>query len=372
MSRKLSIGLGIALLILAGFGASFMGKNRPPSERNAPGVSIKQVRTLTSRQQDLPSIIEITGRLSARERVELFAEVGGILKEGDRFREGNSFQKGQTMLRVDDEEARLSLLAQKSSLMNQITLMLPDLKTDYPESFPQWAQYLAQFDPAQPLAALPEPVDEREKYFVSARNLYNLFYTIQSQETRLGKYVIKAPFSGVVAEANIKEGTLVRVGQKLGEFFNPYSYELEAAVSLGDLEYLKAGNRVTLRSTNLDGSWQGVVNRISNQIDPNTQTAKVFINTSGRGLREGMYLSGEVAGRALEAVTEIPRALLIDQQAVFVVRDSMLALHPVQPVRYGTETVVVRGIPTGTTLLGQSLVGAYEGMKVAPFQPAAE
>lgn len=372
MSRKLSIGLSIVLLILAGFGASFLGKNKPPAERALIPTAVKQVRTLTATQETVASTIEITGRLAARERVEIFAEVGGILEKGARFREGNAFKQGQPMLQIDAEEARLNLLAQRSSLMNQITLMLPDLKTDYSESFPQWQAYLAQLQPGETLPALPEPVSEREKYFVSARNLYNLYYTIQSQEARLEKYVIRAPFNGAVAEASIKEGTLVRVGQKLGEFFNPYSYELEAAVPLVDLAYLKTGDRVTLTSTDLDGSWRGVVARISDRIDANTQTAKVFINTTGTGLREGMYLSGEVQGRPLSEVTEIPRALLLDQEAVFVVKDSLLTRHPVTPVRFGTETVLVRGIPAGTSLLGQRLVGAYDGMKVAPFQSDAE
>ena len=372
MSRKLTIGLAIVLLILAGFGASFLGKNKPPAERTVLPAAVKQVRTLTTSPQTVASTIEVTGRLAARQRVEIFAEVGGILLSGDRFREGNAFRKGDPMLEIDAEEARLALLAQKSSLMNQLTLMLPDLKTDYPESFPQWAAYLSQLDPAQPLPALPQPVDEREKYFISARNLYNLYYTIQSQEARLEKYVIRAPFAGVVAEASIKEGTLVRIGQKLGDFFNPYTYELEAAVPLADLEYLRTGAKVTLRSADLPGTWRGVVSRISDRIDANTQTAKVFINTTGEDLREGMYLSGAVEGRPLPDVTELPRALLLDQEAVYVVKDSLLARHPVEPVRFGTETVLVRGIPAGTTLLGQNLVGAYEGMKVVPFQADTE
>ena len=72
--------------------------------------------------------------------------------------------------------------------MNQITLMLPDLKSDYAESFPAWEAYLQNLDPEKPLAPLPDPATNQEKYFVSARNLYNLYYTIQSQEKRLTKY----------------------------------------------------------------------------------------------------------------------------------------------------------------------------------------
>lgn len=367
MSRKVSVALGIGLLILAGFGSMMLVRTKAPAARTPNKVSLKQVQTFAVKNRAQPTTIEITGRLAAREKIELYAEVGGmLLPESSRFREGNFFKQGSVLIAIDSREARLALLAQKSSLMNQITLMLPDLKTDYPESFPQWEGYLRQLDLEKNLPELPTPVSDREKYYVSARNIFNLYYNIQSQETRLEKYLIKAPFNGVVAEANIKEGTLVRVGQKMGDFFNPYSYELEAALNLSDLAFVKVGDPVTLSSGDIDGTWKGILSRISDRIDPNTQTAKVFVNLSGNELREGMYLSGSVRGRDLDRVVEIPRYLLIDQRAVYGVKDSLLVLHQIEPVKYTTETVLVRGLADGVELLGENFAGAFEGMKVAP------
>ena len=43
-------------------------------------------------------------------------------------------------------------------------------------------------------------------------------------EATLDKYTIKAPFNVVVTQSNINPGTLVRNGQKLGEFINTYLY----------------------------------------------------------------------------------------------------------------------------------------------------
>ncbi|GAB4403341.1 MAG: efflux RND transporter periplasmic adaptor subunit [Bacteroidia bacterium] len=359
--------MGIGLLILAGFGSMMLVRTKAPAARTPNKVSLKQVQTFAVKNRAQPTTIEITGRLAAREKIELYAEVGGmLLPESSRFREGNFFKQGSVLIAIDSREARLALLAQKSSLMNQITLMLPDLKTDYPESFPQWEGYLRQLDLEKNLPELPTPVSDREKYYVSARNIFNLYYNIQSQETRLEKYLIKAPFNGVVAEANIKEGTLVRVGQKMGDFFNPYSYELEAALNLSDLAFVKVGDPVTLSSGDIDGTWKGILSRISDRIDPNTQTAKVFVNLSGNELREGMYLSGSVRGRDLDRVVEIPRYLLIDQRAVYGVKDSLLVLHQIEPVKYTTETVLVRGLADGVELLGENFAGAFEGMKVAP------
>ncbi len=47
----------------------------------------------------------------------------------------------------------------------------------------------------------------------------------------MSKYTIKAPFKGILTEALVTEGTLIRNNQKLGEYIDPSLYEME--VSLG-------------------------------------------------------------------------------------------------------------------------------------------
>lgn len=369
-TRKLIISLSIAVAALVfGYGVyNMIVSSKKPAERIESGPQVKNVKGLEVKNATTSSNIEITGRLFARQKIEVFSEVGGVLKEeSQRFREGNYFAKGTPLIVIDNEEQELNLQAQKSSLMNQITLMLPDLKTDFPKSFEQWEKYLKEFSPSKTLAPLPEPSNEQERYFLSARNVYNLYYSIKSQETRLEKYTIVAPFNGRVSESNITEGTLVRIGQKLGTFFNPASYELEAAVSLQDLEFLQVGNKVELYSKDIEGNWSGVVRRIGSVVDENTQTVSVFIGTSGKGLREGMYLSARIRGKQLEKVVEIPRNLLREGKKIFIIEDGHLAYMDVNTVRFSSDSVLVRGIPDGTEILAEVVIGAYEGMNVKTY-----
>ena len=365
MNRTLSVGLAFAFVVIAVILSSAIGGMKKPAERKPVEKVTKLVKVQPVKNQTIPTELEITGRLMARQKVELFAEVGGtLLPNGNRFKEGNYFKKGEVLFKIDNEEQRLSLLAQKSALMNQITLMLPDLKTDYPNSFPNWEKYLKQMDVHAPLAALPEPLSDQERYFVSSRNLDNLYYTIKSQEKRMEKYTIIAPFNGAVSSANITEGTLVRIGQRLGELMNTYSYELEAAVLQRDIDLIKNGSQVTLFSENSDKKWKGVVARISRIIDPATQSVKVFIRVSGSDLKEGMYLSALVKGREITRAFEIDRNLLLDQNKVYLINDSALTLAEVEPVYFSTKTVIVKGLPENATLLDESLPDAYEGLKV--------
>ncbi|RMG28216.1 MAG: HlyD family efflux transporter periplasmic adaptor subunit [Bacteroidetes bacterium] len=366
--QLLILGATVAVIGISLLTFRLLSSQKKPAERAPVVTSLKMVKVRQLTNSPIPSQIELTGRLVANYKVDLYAEVAGRFLSGSRaFKPGVYFKKGETLVRIDDEEQRLNLLAQKSSLMNQIILMLPDMKSDYPQAYPAWKAYVDDMDVQQALAPLPQPVSEQDKYYVAARNIYNLYYNIQSQQKRLEKFSIRAPFDGVLTEAVIYEGANVLVGQRLGQFINPYSYELEAAVNVDQLNFVQPGNVVELYSTDIAGQWKGKVVRILNRVDPNTQTVKVFIRTTGKNLKEGMYLNGRLRGKVIPDAVEISRNLLIDNGQVYVVQDSLLQLQPVKPVLYTTNTVFVQGLTDGTQLLDESVIGAYPGMKVGTY-----
>ena len=149
-------------------------------------------------------------------------------------------------MELDSREFYTSLLAQRSTLFNLITDMMPDLRFDYPESFGQWQSYLKNFDLEKPLSPLPEPVSDKEKYFVNGKQIVSTYYSIKNLEERLSKYTLKAPFTGVLTESSVNPGTLVRSGQKLGEFVSANDFELEVNVNEQYLDVVSVGQSVEL------------------------------------------------------------------------------------------------------------------------------
>lgn len=368
-NKKLILGIvAVLILVMGGVAMKGFASQKKPPVRKAPPKQIKRVKVKTVMNGPVESRIELTGRLVSKDKVELFSEVNGVLQSSSsRFREGNTFKKGSPLLVIDNTEAKLNLMAQKAALLNQITLILPDLKLDYTEGFQAWDTYLNNFDPEGKILPFPEPATEPEKYFISSKNLYNQYYSIRSAEERLRKYTLYAPFSGVVSEALVQSGTLVRSGQKLGTFANNYTYELEVAASQADLNFLTSGASVELRSRDIDKKWIGRVTRISESIDPNTQTIKVYVQVSGNDLREGMYMDAIIAGSKITQAVEIPRKLLDENNKVFIVQDSTLRLTTVTPIKYTTSSVVVQGIPNGSQILQENVIGAFEGLKVVGY-----
>jgi len=368
IKRRISLIAGIAIIVLAVLGSRYLSNQKKP-QRRAPQVSdIQLVRTSVVQNRDIESAVEVTGKLTARNKVEVFAEVSGTLAPNEKpFKEGVYYEKGEVMLHFEDNEARLNLLAQKSNVLNLITTILPEIKIDYSESADEWVDFVKNFDLEAPLPTLPEPRNQREKFYFASKNLYNYYYNIKSQEARIEKYTIRAPFSGMLTEANINPGTLVRTGQKLGEFINVNDFEMEASLGLRDRKFIKVGDKVGLQSPDVAGEWTGTVIRINDRIDPNTQTIMAYIAVSSSDLREGMYLKGKVKLNSINYAAEIPRKLLVDDNTVYVVEDSVLRPKPVEIVRMTDETAIVKGLKDGTKLLEETMAGIYDGMKVKTY-----
>ncbi|MFK8010148.1 MAG: efflux RND transporter periplasmic adaptor subunit [Saprospiraceae bacterium] len=367
--RQIIISVLGILIIAAGFLAKQkMAANKKPE----PEKEVRAVPSVfTQKVKNGSSSINITasGNLAARDRIEIFSEVQGIFDySSNLFKPGVYYKKGAILMRLNSDEFRANLRAQKSNLYNQIVSLLPDLRFDYPDAFQKWQDYVNDFDVEQVLKPLPKFESDKEKLFIAGRNINSTWFNVKNIEERLTKYTIYAPFSGVLTEANIDKGALVREDKKLGEFINPNIYELEVSVNSSYADLLKTGNSVTLNNIERTKSWTGKVNRLNSLIDPNTQTILAFIRVSGKGLREGMYLEADLTAKNEENTFEVSRKLITDNNKLFVLDGDKLILKEIEPVHFTEKTVIVRGLADGTEILDRMLPGAYEGMTVKRFQ----
>jgi len=363
--RKIIIGI-LAIAIVAGafYGAQKMSGNKKTFETveksRVPAVFTEEVKNSSSSLKIITS-----GKLVAKNRLNLFSEVQGIFETGGKeFKPGVYYKKRELLMKINSDEHFAVLQAQKSTLYNQVISIMPDLRLDYPESFPQWDSYVKEFDLEASVKPLPDPVNEREKLFVSGRNLYTTYYNVQNLQRRLEKYQIYAPYSGVITEALVQPGTLVRPGQALGEFIDQSVYELEAAVNIEFMDILRVGKTVVLQNTRHTQSYSGKVIRINGKVDQRTQTITVFIQVSDKQLKEGMYLEAILDGKEEEETYEISRKVLLDNNQVFIVRENILHVTQVVPVHYKERTVIVRGLEDGTQIVSRAVPGAYVGMSV--------
>lgn len=366
--RKIILSvLGILLIVAGFFGAKAIIASKKSFQPRAQKV-VKTVFTEVVENGPVPIVVPANGNLVAKNRVELYSEVQGVFRKGSKlFKTGERYQKGQAIIRIDASEYAASVQSAKSNLFNELTSIMPDVRLDYPEFFSKWQTYLNGFDMTKPTPELPEMTSEKEKFFISGRGILTSYYNVKNLEQRLSKYRISAPFNGVLTETLVTEGTLIRSGQKLGEFINTDVYELEVAVSKKFSDLLKVGESVSLSALDDSKTYTGKVARINGRVDQASQTIKAFIEVRDNTLREGMYLEANLDAKQEPDAIEVDRNLLLEGDKIFVVRDTILDIIDVNPVYFSDKTVVLKEVPDGTVIMSKPLLGAYTGMAVKVY-----
>ncbi len=367
--RKILISiLGLAIIALGFYGMKKMsGKEKPAPEKEKK--TVPAVFTQKVNNSVIPVYVTASGTLSARDRIELFSEVQGLFEYSDRvFKPGVVYKKGEILIRMDSDEHRANLRAQKSSLYNQVVALLPDLRFDYADAYLKWETYVNEFEMDKPLQEFPEHSSQQEKLFIASKNILTPWYTVKNLEERLSKYAIYAPYDGVLTQAQVTQGALIRQGQQLGEFINPRNYELEVSVNSTYADLLKVGSSVTLSNVEKTKTWNGKVIRLNSLVDPQSQTVQAYIRVNGNGLREGMYMEAELAAKQEDNAYEVSRKLIVENDKIYVVEGNVLKLVKIQPMHFTKSTAIIRGLTDGTEILEKTLPGAYDGMEVERFK----
>lgn len=369
MKRKIIIvATALALLAAGFFGKQYIaGSKKDP--RKVAEKSITTIFTQKVENKSLPINIIESGRLIAKNKADIYAEVQGVMEPTSKeFKAGVRFKKGEVLVKIRSRDSYAMLQAQKSQLQNLVTSILPDLRIDYPEAYEKWNQYVADFDINKSIAPLPETSSAKEKYFITGKNIYTTYYNTKNLEIIQGKYTIRAPFSGILTDATVNPGTVIRTGQKLGEFIDPSVYEMEIAISHSMIDALKPGQTVRITDPNVsDRSWQGKVTRVNGKVDATTQTVKIYIEVKGQNLKEGLYLEAHIDGQNVENAFEFDRKLLVDGTKIYSVNDGVLQLKPVEILHKTQSTVVVSGLENGEEIIAKQVPGAYDGMEVKVY-----
>jgi membrane fusion protein (multidrug efflux system) len=378
LQKVLRLLAGVLILFVGFFMMqSLIGMKQSPSV-TLPETMARPVRTTVVFNTQVTPKVPVEGRVQAWNRIDLFAEVNGVLSlMGEDFREGKSFKEGEIILNLDDSESRSNLTSARSVYLQLATGMLASIQVDFPERIEIWEQYVESIDVTKALPSLPTPESKREEYFIVNRGVQASFYNIKASEERVSKFTVRAPFDGFVAQALVKPGALVRAGQPLGLFVGTDVYEIQTAVHSRYLATVNIGDKVLFHDESDLVVAEGKVDRIAGNVNASTQSATVFCKIRASAnrqdqMRDGRYLSGFIESSEIENAFEIQMNLIDGEGKVFVINSNELAKMSVVQEFRSIETAIVSGMPNGTLILSDPITGAYLGMPVSVGESIAE
>lgn len=364
----------VFLIILAILGGSFLIMNllsggKEPKEVPIRKKPTKYVQALPVKYIDTLTFITASGRVNARSDFNLSAEVQGkILAGAIPLKKGQNFRQGDLLLRIYSEEAALALKARKSRYLTMLANLLPDLKVDFPSEYDKWLSFFDQIQLDKKLPELPGINSQKEKVFLAGKNIISDYYGIESDEIRMLKYQLFAPFTGSYSEVYAEVGAIANPGANLARLSSTQALEIEIPVFADEAAFIEPGSLVELSQQNQKNKkYTAKITRKAGYVDPASQSVNVYAEIIPSGeqfLYKGQYLNARIEGTRLNSVMEIPRSAMINDQQVFVIRDGKLARANVEVLKIYNETLLFRGVPEGELVVTEALVNPVEGNEV--------
>lgn len=359
-------GIAVIFVISAGLFIIFSGMKQERKPQVQPTV-IRKVSSELVKYSNVETSVKGNGRVLSSHSIDIMAEVQGKLLQGNiELKNGSNFREGDLLVKIYDTEAVYAIQSRKSSFLNLIAGILPDLKIDYPESYQKWVDFFEAIRIDEDLPVLPESGSNQEKIFLASNSILSTYFSIKSDEVRLKKYNIYAPFDGAIQEVNLEIGSVANPGSRIASVIRTGQLEIEVPIDINSAKWVYQGQQTNIRGEDNTSIGKGVVTRKSRFVDPENQSINIYVQIlpGSEPIYTGQYLEVEIPGMNIQNAMEIPRNAVFNQNLVFVVDSGYLAKREIEVIKVNEKTLVFNGIEEGVELVTQPLANANANIPV--------
>lgn len=392
MRKLLKVLLPIAVIAGASAAAVVTVANRQQPERRAPKIATTQVTVTPVERTDYTVDVKSRGTVRPRTESTLIPEVSGrIVKLSSNIREGEFFEAGDLLLKIDPRDYEAEVAVAEANLA-QARSALAEAQARADQARRDWQRLGEQGEPDDLVLRKPQLAGARAAVTSAQAR-------VVQAKLDLERTSILAPYAGRVLERNVDIGQYVTPGTVLARIYAVDFVEIRLPLTNRQLEFVTIpevyrdetlGMRapgVPVRLSAKIGSktyaWQGHIVRAEGSID--TQSRQVFViaqvddpygkDPSGRPpLKVGQFVEAEIEGTRLEDVIVIPRAALRGGGEVLVVDGQSKLESRRVDVLWSDEqnAVVASGLETGDLLVLTPLGTGMDGVEVKAQKVSAD
>lgn len=298
--------------------------------------------------------IKSYGQILPNSQLDLTMEVQGVIERENRtLKVGETFKKGEVLVKIERTEALYNLLSRRSGFINLIASILPDISMDLPEEKQKWENYLNEFNPAKELPPLPELKSRKEQLLITNRNIPSEFYSLKSMEEQVGKYYYIAPFNGTIINSFAEPGTMVTPGMRIATIAKTNDYEIKAPINANYLEYFSEIDEVKVSAAQGNPIGKAKLIRKANFINEQTQSIDGFFRLfpdEGVSIYQGMYVNLSIKAPLYTEVAVLPETAVLNEK-VQLLKDSIVVEKSVQTLGFNHDSVFVKGIESSSDLI---------------------
>ena len=218
-------------------------------DRNTPLIT-----TITTSEQQFNHFIELQGNVKTKQNVLVYPEMPGILNKV-YVKEGQKVKKDQILATIDDGGLSQQLLLLKSN--EQLA------KTTFERQKRLWDQQIGS-----------------EIQYLQAKTSYDSQKNATRQlKKQLGKFTIRAPFSGIIDDVFKEKGTVVAPGPgaEIFRIINLSNMYIETDVPESYISSIKKNKMVEVNFPILERSYDSSIRQVGNFINPSNRTFKIEV-----------------------------------------------------------------------------------------------
>lgn len=344
--KVLGVGaLVLLLLILVAGGGGKGGKKEAGAPPNS-AQKMTNVEVLSLKPQNFDVTRSYVGHLLPRDRVQLRAEVEGVVEKANG-KTGGKIASGTVLFHISTQQytlrrgiAQADLNLAKRSYRREAKLYKKKLTTP------------SKFDLA------------KNKLEKSKLNL-------KLAELNLNKSVVTSPLSGVLKERKVEKGEYVNKGQLLGEVLDIERVKVLIQIPERDIGRMSLNEKVQVALDTMPGQFfEGLVTSIGVEADTKNRSFPVEVELANQNghFRPGMLARVKIVVGRYENQVLIPRAAVLEQEhgrAVFLEKGGEAEKREIQlGVGQNGDVQVIQGLAPGDRLVVKGQHKLYANEKV--------
>ena len=340
------------------------GAHDGPASSNIPLVSVTAVGVSAA-----PTLVSITGTISARYDIPIGVEGDGGRVAKVLVEAGDTVTRGQVLTKLD-----VSVLAP------QVASLEASLEQTRAEADLAKAEYRRAEGVSASGALSAEETQRRKSAAITAEAKVKVAGAqLAEARARLGRTEIRAPATGMILTRSVEVGQTVSPGgPALFRLSEGGEVELRGQVAEQDLPLLKVGQKATVRLTGIEQTYAGEVRLLGAVIDPQTRLGSVRVALKAEpNLRPGAFARADVTVSREQRAILPQSAVLTDEKGTYVM--IVNAQNKVERRRVNVAGTISSGVLIGDGLSGTDQVvttaGAFlqegETVKVAPVKSGA-
>lgn len=265
--------------------------------------------------------------------------------------EGQRVAKGQTLMQIDDAVLRNSI----NEVENQLSLA----NTTFQRQKRLWEQ----------------KIGSEMQYLQAKTQKEALEKKIQTLQSQLKNYKIKAPFSGIVDDIIAKQGDLASPQIPAVRIINLHNMYIESDVSENYLKNIKKGNETVVELPTIGEKMITKISKVGNFINPDNRSFKVRINLKNRNnlVKPNMLADIKIKDYENKKAIVIPSNLIqIDENGnkfVFVIKkekDKNIVQKKIVEIgkEYQGVTEIVKGLSITDLVINEGARNVSDGQEV--------